>query len=51
MVVEKEDVDMDGGGERAAADESEPDSGEEDAEERKAASKRCVCAVVRLQHN
>ena len=38
-VVEKEDVDMDGG-ERAGADESEPDSGEEDAEERKAASKR-----------
>ena len=49
-VVEKEDVDMDGG-ERAAAGESEPDSGEEDAEERKAASKRCVCAVVRLEHN
>ncbi|KAN0133276.1 hypothetical protein V8E53_009000 [Lactarius tabidus] len=45
-VVEKEDVDM-GGGEKAAADESEPDSGEEDAEERKAASKSAQVALDR----
>lgn len=45
-VVEKEDVDMDGG-EKVAADESEPDSGEEDAEERKAASKSAEVALDR----
>ena len=50
-VVEKEDVDMEDGGKGAADDDgsdpAEDDSGEEDAVERKAASKRCVCATLR----
>ena len=50
-VVEKEDVDMEDGGKGAADDDgsdpAEDDSGEEDAVERKAASKRCVCTTLR----
>lgn len=45
-VVEKEDVDMDGG-EMVAADESGPDSGEEEEQERKAASKSAQVALDR----
>ncbi|KAH9004003.1 hypothetical protein EDB86DRAFT_2886169 [Lactarius hatsudake] len=45
-VVEKEDGDMEDG-ERGVADESEDDSGEEDVEERKAASKSAEVALDR----
>ncbi|KAH9178699.1 hypothetical protein EDB89DRAFT_1928024 [Lactarius sanguifluus] len=45
-VVEKEDVDMEDG-ERGVADESEDDSGEEEVEERKAASKSAEVALDR----